>query len=154
MFRKIKNKNLTVYIKKVKKTTIFAKNSEFKLSIFKKVRAEVKIELSPVSVIFKTGSKIPILKNSNIKPNISMKDKKIRYFFCLLSRIKANFFMNSMFYNFFCSQLDDCILSPSPSISSILNSSQTSLSGQISLFLSPPLANPSSNSSPNCSAII
>ena len=80
------------------------------------------------------GINIP---NPKISRNIPIKSKNVRMtspFLCFLVIRKFIFLSVLNIYNLLSSQLDDCILSPRPSIRATFISSQTKLSGMVSLF--------------------
>ena len=98
---------------------------------------EIKGDFSIVSgfkIIEIAGTKTPKPNTSKTIPTKSNRIRITSPFLCLLVIKKFIFLSVLIIYNFFSSQLDDCILSPSPSMSATFICSQTNLSGIVSLF--------------------
>ena len=114
------------------KTKLRSENSEKKF-LMGKIRGVLSV-ISGSKMIEIVGINIPSPK---ISRNIPIKSNKVRItnpFLCRFVIRKFIFLSVLNIYNFLSSQLDDCILSPSPSMRATFISSQTALSGMVSLF--------------------
>ena len=90
--------------------------------------------ISGSNKIDNAGINIPNPNTSKIIPTKSNKVRITNLFRCLLVIRKFIFLSVLNIYNFLSSQLDDCILSPRPSMSATFISSQIGFSGIVSLF--------------------